>query len=81
MEGSLGWKVGIVVDDGFGSRTMIKNSFDALGYLDGRWPIDRGIFRSAARRHCNASLNGKIPPDASRKPFIAALIEADLDFI
>lgn len=75
------WKVPVAVGDGTEPRIVIKGPGDALNFLDRRWPCKGGTLHDRARLQCQASLAEIIPADSSRKPFLAAMIEANLSFI
>lgn len=75
------WKVPIAIGDAPGLRKIIRGPRDALNFMKRHWPCPGGWLYKLARRRCHASLAGAMPPDKSRKAFIAAMIEADLMFV
>lgn len=75
------WKVPIAVGGGHGTHEILRGPGDALRFMRRNWPEKHGLFYKMAESRCRESLADAIPPDGSRLPFVAAMIEADIMFV
>lgn len=55
--------------------TIIRNAREAIHFLDGRTPTERGYLYSLARRRCQANLDAPEASKSARLAFHAAVCE------
>jgi hypothetical protein len=72
------WHTPVHVKKGLGQSEGITGPHTALEALRNGWPSTRGRHYEAARRQCEAAIDGHVRADTARETFIAASIEANL---
>ena len=78
MSGS--WKVSLRLQLG-GRWISVAGPRDALVVMEEAWPSLPGPMCASARKRCYESMQIGGVADTSRKPFIAAAIEAQIFFV
>jgi hypothetical protein len=75
------WKVPIKIQMPAGDWVQVEGPDAAMQFINEKWPSIPGPLCQKAIRQCFHCLRSDAPSDESRKPFVAAAIEAGLTFL